>query len=112
MRRGKLTTLLGIGIPFGIFFILADQMLHKMLDPLCEKYYINHSKYHDPDARKKRCYTLVRWAFSFTYYAISSITGYLILLPTSFMPTWLGGNGNCTDCIRYLKSFDEATWAM
>ena len=28
------------------------------------------------------------------------------------MPVWLGGNGDCTDCIRYIKSFDEATWAM
>lgn len=28
------------------------------------------------------------------------------------MPTWLGGNGDCTDCIRYVNSFDEATSAM
>ncbi len=28
------------------------------------------------------------------------------------MPSWLGGNGDCTDCLRYVKSFDEATWAM
>lgn len=28
------------------------------------------------------------------------------------MPTWLGGTGDCTDCIRYINSFDEATFAM
>jgi hypothetical protein len=41
-----------------------------------------------------------------------SVFGYVILLPTSYMPVWLGGSGDCTDCIRYINSFDEATFAM
>ena len=28
------------------------------------------------------------------------------------MPTWLGGNGYCTDVTRYIRQLDEATLAM
>jgi hypothetical protein len=87
-------------------------MSHKFFDPLCDKYYISHVKYPTEEQRKKRCYTIVKWGFSIIYYALTSVFGYFILLPTSFMPTFLGGNGDCTDCMRYIKSFDEATLAM
>ncbi len=30
------------------------------------------------------------------------------MLPTSFMPTWLGGSGYCTDVVRYVDNMDEA----
>ena len=54
----------------------------------------------------------MKWGFSIFYYISTTIFAYIILLPTSYMPTWLGGNGDCTDCIRYVNSFDEATSAM
>jgi hypothetical protein len=95
-----------IGMPFAFLFVFADMMSHRIFDPLCEKYYISHVKYPVEEARKKRCYTIVKWGFSIFYYAITSIFAYLILLPTSYMPTWLGGDGDCTDCLRYVKSFN------
>jgi hypothetical protein len=101
-----------VGIPFAVFFILADAFSHKLFDSVCAKYYISHTKYPTEEERKKRCYTLVKWGFSIFYYGITSIFAYFILLDTSYMPSWLGGSGDCTDCIRYVESFDEATWAM
>ena len=92
-----------IGIPFGIFFIIADALAHKYLDPVFEQNFINHVKYPEAEARKKRCYSLVKWVFSIVYYMTAAIAAYFILLDTSYMPWWLGGNGNCTDCIRYVK---------
>jgi hypothetical protein len=64
-----------------------------MFDGLCEKYFINHTKYTDPEARKKRCYTLVKWGYSIIYYSLSSIACFLLLMKTSYFPTWLGGTG-------------------
>lgn len=46
------------------------------------------------------------------YYAITSIAAYLILLETTYMPTWLGGDGYCADLTRYINSFDEANSYM
>ena len=39
---------------------------------------------------------------------MSSIAAYTILKDTSFMPTWLGGDGYCTDLTRYLHKLEEA----
>lgn len=50
--------------------------------------------YVDPVARKKRCYTLVKWGYSIIYYALSSLACFIILRKTSYFPTWLGGNGS------------------
>ena len=94
------------GIPFAICFVMADAFTHKIFESLCEKYYISHTKYPEAEARKKRCYTLVKFGFSVVYYTVTSVLAYFILLDTSFMPSWLGGNGDCTDCLRYLNSFD------
>lgn len=58
------------------------------------KHYITEERYLDPEARKKRCYTLVKWGYSIIYYLISSIWCYKILCETRFMPTWLGGKGS------------------
>lgn len=112
VRKGSMKNLCGIGIPFAIVFVLADMLSHKIFDSVCEKYYISHTKYPDPEIRRKRCYTIVKWGFSIFYYTITTIFAYIILLPTSYMPSWLGGNGDCTDCLRYVDSFDEATHAM
>jgi hypothetical protein len=69
-------------------------------------------KYSTEESRQKKAYTIVKWAFSMLYYGISSIVAYLIILPTTFMPTWLGGNGYCTDLTRYINQFDEASTTM
>jgi len=55
---------------------------------------------------------LVKWAFSIFYYLASSIAAFLIIRETTFMPTWLGGEGYCTDLTRYVNSFDEANFSM
>jgi hypothetical protein len=106
IRKGSLLDLIAIGIPFAIVFVVTDFLSHRIFDSICEKYYISHTKYPNPEARRKRCYTIVKWGFSIFYYALTSVTAYFILLNTSFMPTWLGGNGDCTDCLRYVNSFD------
>ena len=41
-----------------------DVLIHTHFDPIFESHYITTSKYIDPVARKKRCYTLVKWAYS------------------------------------------------
>ncbi len=77
------------------FLIKAiEYLIHYLLDPLCEKYYITEQRYLEPDNRKKRCYTLVKWGYSIVYYLLSSLWAYKILIGTNFMPTWLGGNGS------------------
>jgi hypothetical protein len=65
-----------------------------LFDGLCEKYYINHATYTNPEARKKRCYTLVKWAFSIFYYGFASLACFLLIRNTSYFPTWLGGTGS------------------
>ena len=69
-------------------------------------HYISHERYKDKESRKTRCYKLGKWAFSLIYYSLTSIFGYLVIKNTSFMPTWLGGNGYCTDLSRYIYSLD------
>ena len=69
-------------------------------------------KYVTGESRKKRCYTLVKWAHSITYYFISSIAAYLILKETTFLPTWMGGSGHYKETFRYLVNFDEANIYM
>jgi hypothetical protein len=54
----------------------------------------------------------VKWGYSLFYYATTSIIGYYIVKDTTFMPTFLGGDGYCTDVTRYMLSFDEANQAM
>jgi hypothetical protein len=71
-----------------------DLLVHHLLDGPCEKYYITEQRYLSPESRKKRSYTLVKWGYSIVYYLISSVWAYKIIRETSFMPTWLGGNGN------------------
>lgn len=73
---------------------MNDFMVHYLFDGLCEKYFIDHKKYSDPEARKKRCYTLVKWGFSIIYYSFTSIACFILLKNTTYFPTWLGGTGS------------------
>lgn len=41
-------SLMIIGLPFAVAFVLTDMLSHKVFDSLCEKYYISHTKYPDP----------------------------------------------------------------
>lgn len=36
----------------------------------------------------------------------------MILKETTFLPTWMGGEGYCTDVTRYVETFDESSQAM
>ena len=50
--------------------------------------------------------------YSTTYYALTSITGYMLVKDTSMMPTWLGGRGSCMNGYIYLPTFTEDTFWM
>jgi len=71
-----------------------DIAAHYFFDDICEKRYIDHKVYTDPEARKKRCYTLVKWGYSTIYYVLMSVASFLVLKNTSYFPTWLGGSGS------------------
>lgn len=68
--------------------------MHYALDDLCEKHYLNQAKYVTEEERKKRSYTLVKWGYSIVYYLASSVWCFRILMATSYLPTWLGGQGD------------------
>ena len=73
---------------------IFDWLVHYYLDDLCFKHYIVEVKYPDIEARRKRSYTLVKWAYSIFYYLVTSMWAYKIMIGTTFMPTWLGGLGS------------------
>ena len=98
-----------MGLPVMIIFTILDHAIHLFLDDWFLNNYINEAKYPEMDRRKKRCYTFTKWAFSELYYLPCAVWAYFILRPTSFMPVWLGGNGDPTLLLKYLQSFDEAT---
>jgi len=52
--------------------------------------------YSDIDTRKKRGITIVKYALGISYYIFMSVMGYRILKDSSLMPSWLGGNGDCS----------------
>ena len=58
------------------------------------KYDITDQRYIEPEAKKKRSYTLVKWGYTCIYYLFSSLWAYKILRETDFMPVWLGGKGS------------------
>ena len=87
-------------------------LVHYLLDGPCEKYYITNERYLEPESRKRRCYTLVKWGYSIVYYLVSSLWAYKILRPTSFMPTWLGGSGDPTEMYLVAPRVDGVTLEM
>ena len=84
-------------------------LVHYLFDDLIEKYYITDQRYTEPEARKKRCYTLVKWGYSSLYYLFSSVWAFLILKETTFMPTWLGGKGSPYTMVDAVPKVSEAT---
>lgn len=89
-----------------------DLLIHYMFDDLCAKYYITEERYTDPESKKKRCYTLVKWGYSIIYYLFSSIWAYLIMRNTHFMPTWLGGLGSPLSMLESAPRIPEVTFEM
>jgi hypothetical protein len=81
-----------------------------MFDGLCEKYYLGNK--YEGKARAKRAYTLVKWGYSLVYYLISSIAAIYILKDTSYFPTWLGGNGSCSNQYVNAPLLSEANYTM
>lgn len=91
---------------------IVDWKIHNYLDDLCEKYFITEKKYLDPESRKKRCFTLVKWGYSIFYYVLSSIWAYKILLGTKFMPTYMGGSGSPYILSEYGMNMPQANLEM
>ena len=87
-------------------------IVHKIFDPIFEKHYITEERYTEPQAKKKRVYTLVKWTYSIIYYLISSIWGYKIISNTTFLPTWLGGLGTQPYDLGKNIGMPEATFEM
>ncbi len=112
IKKGSFSELALYGLPASIIFIMLDNLTHYLLDDKFAEHYVNEVKYPTEELRKKKAYTIVKWTYSMVYYALSSLAAYIIIQPTTFMPTWLGGQGYCTDLTRYVNSFDEANTAM
>lgn len=89
-----------------------DFLVHYIFDELCAKYYITDERYTEPEQKKKRCYTLVKWGYSILYYLGSSAWAYKIMVETTFMPTWLGGLGSPLDMINHAPRIPEVTFEM
>jgi hypothetical protein len=100
-----------MGLPVMVVFTIIDHAVHYFDDWFLVNY-INENKYPDMERRRKRCYTFTKWVFSEFYYLPCSIWAYFILRPTTFMPGWLGGNGNPHGMSTYLLTFDEVTDEM
>lgn len=86
-------------------------MVHYLFDDWVDKNYLRENKYTDPVVRKRRSHTLVRWAEHTVYYICTTITGYILIKDTAFMPRFLGGHGSIYNLCdhRYLE---EATIGM
>lgn len=89
---------------------IFDFIVHHFLDDLCAEFYITGEKYTTPEDKKKRCYTLVKWAYSLVYYLISSVWCYTILKQTTYLPTWLGGKGDPYEFFLDNRKVAEATF--
>lgn len=73
--------------------------------------YIGEIRYKDEIARRRRSYTLAKWAYSIVYYISSSIVGYILIKDTSFFPPFLGGHGDISTLAQY-RYLEEATDGM
>lgn len=54
----------------------------------------------------------MKWGYSLGYYALSSIWAYKIMIGTSFMPEWMGGNGHPLKQFQSAPAISEATLEM
>lgn len=119
IRLGSITDLLIYGLPFAFVFSVYlnltqvfDWLIHRNFDGLCDEHYINREKYPTEEERKKRCYTLVKWAYSIAYYLLSSAWAYKILMGTTYFPTWMGGRGDPFTFFVSKTPLGEATLEM
>lgn len=71
-----------------------DYVIHELLDDWVDINFLRTDKYIDAVARKKKSYTIVRWSYNIIYYTSTSVSGYLLIKDTKFMPTFLGGSGS------------------
>ena len=91
---------------------MLDLLSHHYLDDLCAKHFITDLRYNDPDSKKKRCYTIVKWGYSIIYYIAVSIWAYTILKDSVFLPGWLGGSGDPYSTGRDAPRVSGATFEM
>ena len=87
---------------------MIDIGIHKIFDPLCEKYYIKHEKYQDKEFRMKRCYTLVKWGYSMFYYLFSSSIGLYLVMETKLLPTWMDSDSDCFNTYKDYPQISES----
>jgi hypothetical protein len=64
------------------------------LDEWTERNLIRTDKYPEVEMRLKKSYSVIKWSYSGAYYLGASITAYLLLKGTNFLPTFLGGKGS------------------
>lgn len=88
-----------------------DLGIHHLLDEPCERLYLTTEKY-EGKARQRRSYTLVKWAYSIVYYAISSTTAIYLIKDTDYFPWWLGGHGTCYNQFLGAPGLSQATYGM
>ena len=89
----------------------VDYVIHYYFDGWAEKYYLRKDRYTDPVSRQKKSRVVVRWGFNIFYYSLTSISGYLLIKNTSFLPPILGGNGSVYSLSEH-RYLDEATLGM
>jgi hypothetical protein len=63
IRKGSIRDLLIYSLPVMVVFTAIDHAVHYFDDWFLLNF-INEAKYPDIEKRKKRCYTLTKWAFS------------------------------------------------
>jgi hypothetical protein len=83
-----------------------------ILNPWVMNHFLRFDKYQEPESRKRRCHTLAKMIYSLVYYLISSAVSYMLIVGTSMMPTWLGGNGQCINAYINSPFLTEDTLGM
>ena len=106
VRRGAPIDFLFYSLPAGIIFGVLEWLVHYFFDPIFVKHYVNDVKYPKLEDQLKKSYTCVKWAFSIFYYIFFSAWCYNILRKTSFLPSYLGGNGDPFKVLNDPRSFD------
>lgn len=85
--------------------------MHKWFDSVVEKYWLRRDKYPDMETRMRKSFSIVKWHYSNLYYIGTSVSAYLLIKDTKFLPWFFGGNGSVYSLSdnRYLE---DATPAM
>jgi|LakMenE18May11ns_1017448.scaffolds.fasta_scaffold9609951_1 hypothetical protein len=86
---------------------VIEWLAHYYFDPIFVKHYVNDVKYPKLEDQQKKSYTCVKWASSLFYYAFFSVWCYNILRKTSYLPYYLGGNGDPFKVLNDPRAYDS-----